>query len=406
MRDRRLQARLSRREFLRGSGAALVALAVPPLWAKDARAAGADPVVVKIFLRGGADALSLVVPHGDSDYALLRPTIKLLPTATRNLDGFYGLHPSLAALEPLYRNGSLAIVHAVGSPDPTRSHFEAQDYMENAAPGRHDVASGWLNRYLATQSITGSFAGVSIGSSKALSLVGNVDTVSMVSLDTFQPGDLFHPARLGAIQGAFEAWPDVRMQQTSNEMLEGAAIVATVNRTTSVVYPNTNFGKALKDGAALIKAQIGVRALAIDLSSFDHHSEMKVELPTLCTTLAAGLAAFHQDLGTHAARTLTLVTSEFGRTAAENGSGGTDHGHGGVLFALGGGVRGGRVLTRGGSWPGLAQSNLWEGRDLPVTTDFRDVYAEVLRRHLGVANPSAILNNYATNPSRELGLWS
>lgn len=405
MRDR-LQARLSRRDFLRGTGTALVALAVPPLWAKDARAAGADPVVVKIFLRGGADALSLVVPHGDADYALLRPTIKLLPTATRNLDGFYGLHPSLAPLEPLYRSGSLAIVHAVGSPDPTRSHFEAQDYMENAAPGRHDVASGWLNRYLATQSITGSFAGVSIGSSKALSLVGGVDTVSMVSLDTFQPGDLLHPARLGAIQGAFEAWPDARMQQTSNEMLEGAAIVATVDRTTSVVYPNTNFGRALKDGAALIKAQIGVRALAIDLSSFDHHSEAKNELPTMLTTLAAGLAAFHQDLGTHAARTLTLVTSEFGRTAAENGSGGTDHGHGGVLFALGGGVRGGRVLTRGASWPGLAQSNLWEGRDLPVTTDFRDVYAEVLRRHLGVANPSPILNDYATSPARELGLWS
>jgi uncharacterized protein (DUF1501 family) len=403
---RRPRARLSRRDFLRGTGAGIVALAVPPLWSKQSQAAGADPVVVSIFLRGGADALSLVVPHGDPDYAARRPTIKLAAGSTRDLDGFYGLHPSLAPLESLYRDGSLVIVHAVGSPDPTRSHFEAQDFIETAAPGARNVGAGWLNRYLATQSITGSFAGISIGSSKVRSLVGGVDTVSMVSLDTFQPGGLLQSDRLAAIQEAFEAWHDARLRDTSDEMLEGAAIVATVDRTTSVVYPDTDFAIALRDAAALVKAQIGVRALAIDLPGFDHHTDANRDMPTVAAALAAGLAAFQQDLGTHAARTLTLVMSEFGRTAAENGGGGTDHGHGGVLFALGGGVRGGRVLTRGGNWPGLATADLWDGRDLAVTTDFRDVFAEVLRRHLGVANPSAILNDYSTNPSRELGLWS
>ena len=406
MRDQDRRSRFSRREFLRGVGTTLVALAVPSVWARRGSAAGTEPVVVSIFLRGAADGLSLVVPHGDPDYAALRPTIKLSPSDTRDLDGFYALHPSLAPLQPLYQNGSVAILHAVGSPDPTRSHFAAQEYIETAAPGAHHVTTGWLNRYLATQSVTGGFAGVSIGSGKALALSGNAETISFISLDAFQPGELLTAERVGAWQGAFDAWPDQRLSQASAEMLAAAEVVASVSRETAVTYPDTEFARSLRDAAALIKAPVGVRALTVDLNGFDHHVDANARMPAVAGTLADALAAFQHDLDTHASRTLTLVMTEFGRTAAENGGGGADHGHGSVMFALGGGVHGGRVLTKNGQWPGLAPENLFEGRDLAVTTDFRDVFAEVLRRHLGVADPSLILPGFAADRAREPGLWS
>ena len=406
MRDQHRRLRFSRREFLRGAGTTLVALVVPSVWVRPGRAASTDPVVVSIFLRGAADGLSLVVPHGDPDYAALRPTIKLSPGTTLDIGGFYALHPSLAPLQPLYQNGSLAILHAVGSPDPTRSHFAAQDTIETAALGAHGIATGWLNRYLATQSVTGSFAGVSIGSSKALALAGSAETISLVSLDTFQPGAFLSAERVVAWQAIFDAWPDQRLSQASDEMLAAASVVSSVSRETSVTYPDTDFARSLRDVAALIKSPVGVRALTVDLNGFDHHTNANAQMPLVAGTLADALAAFQQDLGTHASRTLTLVMTEFGRTAAENGGGGADHGHGSVMFALGGGVHGGRVLTKNGQWPGLAPENLFEGRDLAVTTDFRDVFAEILRRHLGVADPSLILPGFAADPVREPGLWT
>lgn len=405
MRDPGRRLCFSRREFLRGTGTALVALGVPSVWARPGHAAGSEPVVVAIFLRGAADGLSLVVPHGDPDYAALRPTIQLSPGDTLDIDGFYGLHPSLAPLQPLYQNGSLAILHAVGSPDPTRSHFAAQDAIETAAPGAHGVTTGWLNRYLASQSATGAFAGVSIGSGKALALAGSAETISLVSLDSFQPGEFLSAERVGAWRALFAAWPDPRLRQTSDEMLAAAAVVGSVSRATSGPYPDTEFALSLRDAAALIKSPVGVRALSVDLSGFDHHVNANAQMPAVAGTLAGALAAFQQDLGSHASRTLTLVMTEFGRAAAENGGGGADHGHGGVMFALGGGVHGGRVLTKNGQWPGLAPENLFESRDLAVTTDFRDVFSEVLRRHLGVADPSLILPGFAADPTREPGLW-
>jgi uncharacterized protein (DUF1501 family) len=406
MRDQDRRLRFSRREFLRGAGTSLVALAVPSAWARPGRAAGTEPVVVSIFLRGAADGLSLVVPHGDPDYAALRPTIQLSPGETLDIGGFYALHPSLAPLAPLYQDGSLAILHAVGSPNPTRSHFAAQDYIETAAPGAQDVTTGWLNRYLATQSVNGAFAGVSIGSGKTLTLTGAADTISFVSLDNFQPGEFLTTERIGAWSAMFDAWPDPRLSQASDEMLAAAAVVGSISRATSVTYPDTEFARSLRDVAALIKSSVGVRALTVDLNGFDHHTNANAQMPVVAGTLASALAAFQQDLGSHASRTLTLVMTEFGRTAAENGGGGADHGHGSVMFALGGGIHGGRVLTRNGQWPGLAPENLFENRDLAVTTDFRDVFAEVLRRHLGVADPSSILPGFVADPAREPGLWS
>ncbi len=406
MRNQDRRPRFSRREFLRGAGTTLVALAVPSVWARPGRAVGTEPVVVSIFLRGGADGLSLVVPHGDPDYAALRPTIQLSPSDTLDIGGFYALHPSLAPLRPLYQNGSLAILHAVGSPDPTRSHFAAQDAIETAAPGAHGVTTGWLNRYLATQSVTGKFTGVSVGSSKTLALAGSAETISLVSLDTFQPGKFLITERVSAWQAIFDAWPDRRLSQASEEMFAAAAVVASVPRETPVIYPDTDFARSLRDVAALIKSPVGVRALTVDLNGFDHHVDANGGMPAIAGTLAGALAAFQQDLGADASRTLTLVMTEFGRTAAENGGGGADHGHGSVMFALGGGVHGGRVLTKDRQWPGLAPENLFEGRDLAVTTDFRDVFAEVLRRHLGVADPNVVLPGFAADRAREPGLWS
>jgi uncharacterized protein (DUF1501 family) len=397
---------VTRRQLLRGAASACVAYAVPSLCAREAAAAETAPVIVQVFLRGGADGLSLVVPHGDARYAALRPTIALAPSATHDLDGFFGLHPSLAALAPLYDAGSLAIVHAVGSPDPTRSHFGAQDFLETAAPGQPAVRDGWLNRWLASLSSTGAFAGITIGSSRTLSLSGAVHTASLVSLDTFQAGGLLHAARQEALAAGFAAGGNARIEAAAEEMFDTAAVLSDVSRQTSVVYPFTGFASALKDAAALIKGSLGVRAAAIDLPGWDHHGEANGVMPGIAETLATALAAFHRDLGTHAARTLVLVTTEFGRTAAENGSGGADHGHGSVSFVLGGGVRGGRVLLRGGRWPGLAPGDLWDGRDLAVTTDFRDLFAEILRRHLGVASPSALLPGFVANAANEPGLFS
>lgn len=397
---------LTRRELLRGAASVCVAYAVPSVWTRAAAAAESAPVLVTIFLRGGADGLSLVVPHGDPLYASLRPTIALAASETRSLDGFFGLHPSLGPLVPLYESGALAIVHAVGSPDSTRSHFGAQDAVETAAPGRHDVKQGWINRWLATLAPTGAFAGITIGSSRTLSLSGDVQTASLVSLESFQGGGQYHGARREALAAGFTAGGDERVARAAEEMFDTTAVLANLSRQTSVVYPFTIFGGALKDAAALIKGSLGVRAVAIDLPGWDHHGDANDEMPGLAYGFASALAAFQSDLGAHAARTLTLVTTEFGRTAGENGGGGTDHGHGGVLFALGGGVRGGRVYLRGDDWPGLAPSDLWEGRDLAVTTDFRDVFAEILRRHLGVANPGALLPGFAASPANEPGLFS
>ena len=401
----RMNPSLTRRDLLRGAAGACVAYAVPSLWARDAAAAETAPVLVNVFLRGAADGLSLVAPHGDPSYATLRPTIGLAPADTFALDGYFGLHPSLAALEPLYRSGDLAIVHAVGSPDPTRSHFAAQDALETAAPGAHDVTQGWINRWLATQSSTGAYAGITIGATRALSMSGPVETATLVSLDTFQAGGLLHPARREALETGFAVGGDARIADVATEMFEATSVLGGISRATSVVYPYSTFATALKDAAALIKASLGVRAVAIDLSGWDHHSEANIEMPAVARTFADALAAFYRDLGDHAGRTLVLAGTEFGRTAAENGSGGADHGHGTVLFALGAGVRGRRVVLRGGQWPGLAEADLYEGRDLAVTTDVRDVFAEVLRRHLGVADPSALLPGFTANPANEPGLF-
>ena len=400
-----MTTQLSRRRFLSLAGATAAAWALPhPVRA----GAATDAVLVVVFQRGAADGLNLVVPHGDAAYYPLRPTIQVAPDAHLDLDGFYGLHPALAPLEPWYRSGDLAIVHAVGSHDPSRSHFDAQDFMDRAAPGDKSVRDGWLARTLADLGSTSAFEAVTIGAAKSKSLVGDVPSLAIPSVAGFTLDGGDETARRAALEGLYGA---VEEGGTAGQLLAGAAselfsaidVVGAVAQTSTVEYPGSPTGAALRDVANLLRADLGVRLVAVNVGGWDHHSDEIADLEQVGGDFAASLAAFYEDLGEHRARTLVLTMTEFGRTAAENGSGGTDHGHASIMMALGGGISGGRVLTTG-DWPGLGSGDLYEGRDLAVTTDFRDVYAEVLDRHLGIGDTSAILPDHVPGPRP--GLWS
>jgi uncharacterized protein (DUF1501 family) len=403
---------LTRRAFLQTTGAAaLSAFVLPRLGARRALAAERPPVLVALYLRGGADGLNLVVPVGDPLYFANRPTIAVPEGSTLALDGFFGLNPTLAPLAPLYATGALAFVHAVGSPDPSRSHFDCQDFMERAAPGNRTIVDGWLGRWLALAGGGRAIAGITLRHTRAKALQSAAPSLAFPSLGGFALSGNAVEERRAALEARYD---DVQAGAAGTLLGDAGAlafdamdVLAGVDRTTSVVYPTSELGAALADAAALIKADVGVRALAVDLGGWDHHTDTTARTGDVASDLAASLAAFHADLGAHAATTLTLAMTEFGRRVAENGTDGTDHGHGGVMLALGGGVAGGRVVVRGG-WPGLAPDALHRGQDLAVTTDFRSVFAEALHRHLGVGTTdlAAILPGFAIDPGAFPGLWT
>lgn len=402
--------RVTRRQFIRLTGSAVAAGLVPFRSAAPAFAAGTDPVLVVVFLRGAADGLSLVVPHGDARYYAARPTIQVPPGDELNLDGFFGLHPTLSPLLPFYQNNELAIVDAAGSPDPSRSHFDAMDFMEKAAPGDKSVTTGWLNRYLAQISASSPTAGISVAPATILSLAGPQPSLAFASLDTFALQDPYGAERRTMIENMFGAQPPSLVRQAVEDAFVGLDAVAPVVSNPSVTYPGYKVAGALKDAAALIKADIGVRVVAVnEESGWDHHSNTKPRLLLNATGLAESLAAFWTDLGAERQRTVVIVMSEFGRMVAENGAAGSDHGHGNAMYVLGGGVNGGRVLLKDDTWPGLDAGQLFEDRDLAVTTDFRDVFAEVLDRHMGLSDPTALANvfpNFTVSESNYPGLFS
>jgi len=371
---------LSRRRFLQASGAVGTALLLPG-WPGRARGAVNDPVLIALYLRGAADGLNLVVPADDPEYYALRPDIQVPAGDEIPLDGFYGLHPQLADLMPLYGDEDLAIVHAAGSPDGSRSHFDAQDFMERAAPGDPSVGDGWLNRMLAAAGAAESWAGVSFGPGTALALQGDNPSLAMRSLEEFSLGAT--PQRRDALEAIFRRARPQPLERAAGEGFQALDVISSVPTGTEVTYPMGPYGGALRDAAALIRADIGVKVLTVDLGGWDHHEGEVEELGGVAPQLAAGLAAFRLDLAEHWERTVVVVMTEFGRTAAQNGSVGTDHGHGSVMLAAGAGIAGGRVVTRDG-WPGLTPEKLFEGRDLAVTTDFRDVFAELLHAHMGI----------------------
>lgn len=397
---------LTRRGFLKSAAVGATAFLLPP-WARKADAAGTDPVLVSIFQRGAADGLNTVIPAGDPFYYSSRPTIQVPGGSELPLDGFFGLNPAFSDLHGLYTDGKLAFLHAAGSPDPSRSHFDAQDFMDRAAPGNKSIVDGWLSRYLQIAGGGQAIAGVSLSSSKSKQLAGAAPSLAFDSIDSFTLTGNHALERRAALEVRYEQVPGGLLRGAVLDAFNAVDLIAGVDTTTAVVYPAGDFGAALKDTAALIKANIGVKVVAISIGGWDHHTNLLVNLAGLGGELSAGLKAFHDDLGADLGRTLTLVMTEFGRRVEENGGDGTDHGHGGVMIALGGGIAGGRVLVKDGLWPGLAPANRFIGQDLQVTTDFRDVFAEALDRHMGLAVPSMgpIFPGFSASASRFPGLY-
>ena len=397
---------LTRRAFLHSAAVAMTALIVPP-WARRARAAGSSPVLVSIFQRGAADGLNTVVPVGDPFYYSSRPTVRIAPGTHLPLDGFFGLNPAFADLHGLYTAGKLAFIHAAGSPDPSRSHFDVQDFMDHAAPGNKAILDGWLNRYLAVAGSGQPIEGISLSSATSKQLSGTAASLAFDSIASFRLTGDYTLERRAALE-VRHSLDSGLVGRTMSAGFDALDLIASVPTATPVAYPAGEFGAALKDTAALVKANIGVRVVAISIGGWDHHTNLLANLSTLGAEFSAALKAFHDDLGADLGRTLTLVMTEFGRRVDENGGDGTDHGHGGVMMALGGGITGGRVLLRDGVWPGLAPAQRYIGQDLQVTTDFRDVFAEALNRHmgLGMSAMAPVFPGFSPSTTRFPGLYT
>lgn len=396
----------SRRQFLKTASVGFGALLVPQvlLRARPAHAAGTEPVLLSIFLRGGADGLNLVIPHRESAYYAARPTIAIPPSSVLDLDGFFGFHPSLAPLLPFYRSGRLALIHACGSPDSTRSHFDAQDFMDYGAPGDKTIRSGWLNRFLTAAGLTDPSRAITIGDRRSKSLAGPAPSTAISALSQFKTeGGMTY--RRPAIEAMYTSPANALLTSLGARTFERADVIAGLPTQMNSSYPSSSFASALRDMAALIKGNIGLRIGAIDFGGWDHHFDENGNLPPMLADLASSLAAFATDLGDDLDRTVVIVMTEFGRRLRQNGGGGSDHGRASVMFALGGGISGGRVLLANDTWPGLAPAQLFEGIDLQVTTDFRDVFGELLTRHMGLTDASPVFPGFSLHPSQFPGLF-
>jgi len=408
----------SRRIFLRNSALAMVGVGAAPLWLQRALYAKDAPsprkkILVAIFQRGAADGLNVVVPHGEKAYYNLRPTIAVPRPAAGNadaaidLDGFFGLHPSLAPLKPLYDQGHLAIVDAAGSPDPTRSHFDAQDYMESGTPGRKATEGGWMNRALPKpEGKPSPVRAVSLGPTLARTLAGPNPAVAVQTIEGFQVRD---KAAGAEFEEMYMNSSDPLLRAAGQETFEAVSILQSVQKrpyepSAGAQYPAGRFGASLKQIAQLIKADVGVEMAFADIGGWDHHvNELgqrasEGQLANLLREYGQALAAFWTDMGDRMADVALVTMSEFGRTAHENGNRGTDHGHANCMFVMGGAVKGGKVY---GQWPGLEKEQLYEGRDLALTTDFRDVLGELVAKHMGNGSLAGVFPGY--NP-KFLGL--
>jgi uncharacterized protein (DUF1501 family) len=400
----------SRRAFLKGTACAIFGVGSMPAWLSRSVYAAEGPgrrkkILVAIFQRGAVDGLNMVIPFGESRYYELRPSIGIprpdvTPQTAVDLDGFFGLHPSLAPLKPLYDSGHLAIVDAVGSPDPTRSHFDAQDYMESGTPGLKATSDGWMNRALPKVPGPASpVRAVSLGANLARSIRGHNDAVAINNLNDFKIADA-HGAN--GFESMYESTLDTVLHGTGKETFDAIKMMQSIQKqpytpASGAKYPGGGFGNSLQQIARLIKANVGLEVAFADIGGWDTHVNEVAAQPSAgqlannLTQFGQSLAAFYQDLGDRMADVAVVTMSEFGRTARENGNRGTDHGHANVMFVMGGDVRGGKVY---GEWPGLAEEQLYEGRDLALTTDFRDVLGELVSKHLGNANLKSVFPNY------------
>jgi uncharacterized protein (DUF1501 family) len=426
MRGRDLARRgvASRRGFMKGSALALVGTSAIPAFlmksvmAEATTAAANNRKLVVLFQRGAADGLNIVVPYREKNYYAMRPSIAIQQKDVLDLDGFFGLHPRMAAFKPLYDQGHLAIVHAVGSPDPSRSHFDAQDYMESGTPGVKSTEDGWLNRALMDSPAPmgpggkpSAFRAVALGSQVPRTLEGKQPAIAISNLADFSvAGKGPQPSAISnAFQAMYDESSDAVLHGTGQETFEAVKMLkvadpAKYQPAAGVDYPNTPFGSSLKQIAQLMKANLGVEAAFSDIGGWDTHQNQggaTGQLANRLTEFSNGIAAFWKDMGDDS-ENITLVTmSEFGRTARQNGTGGTDHGHANVMFVLGGRVRGGKVYGR---WPGLNDGQLNEGRDLTVTTDFRRVLGEAAYKTLGSRNMDIVFPGAQVKPSEFLNL--
>jgi uncharacterized protein (DUF1501 family) len=414
----------SRRIFLKSGGLALagiglagalpgvlqsVALAGPPV----ARAGARPRTLVVVFQRGAVDGLNLLVPHGDSGYHRARSSIAVprpgQADGALDLDGHFGLHPALAPLLPLWKAQRMAAVHAAGSPDNTRSHFDAQDYMESGTPGLKSTRDGWLNRLLQAQAGPSPFAAVAMTAQTPRMLAGPAPTIAMTSLARFavQAGAYTAP-----IEGGFEQlWQRADagdLGQAGHETFEAVQFLQNSGAArrlpdNGAVYPPGGFGNALRQLAQLVKADVGLHLGFAESGGWDTHVNQggaSGQLANRLREFGAGITAFLTDLGPRRDEVLLLTMSEFGRTVRENGSRGTDHGHGNAMLLFGGAVDGGKVHGR---WPGLNEADLYEGRDLAVAADFRSVLGEVAHKHLRAPNAAALFPGFAYSPDNFVG---
>jgi uncharacterized protein (DUF1501 family) len=400
----------------------MAGMGVAPGWLARAATAGSKKrkTLVAIFMRGAADGLNIVVPFGDTRYKSLRPTIAIAPPSTQtngngnavnggtiDLDGTFGLNGAMQPLRALWDKKQLAIVEATGSPDPSRSHFEAQDSMECGTPGKAS-GTGWLNRALPESAgESAKMRAVALSKQVPHCLRGGNEVIAVGNLQQYTIGD---SSTATVMQSMYAATPDASLGRTGKDAFEAMKVIQSIQDT-----PNTNgperaqvgqligqggdFGRNLQQLSRLLKAEAGVEVAFADIGGWDHHGNENQALPNLLRQLSAGIASFCQDMGDRMEDIVLVTMSEFGRTAAENGNAGTDHGHGSFMMVVGGPVHGGKVY---GKWPGLEKEQLFEGRDLAVTTDYRDVLSELVRGHLGQQNLSNVFPGF--QPGQPLGL--
>ncbi|MFT4538626.1 MAG: hypothetical protein ACI841_000564 [Planctomycetota bacterium] len=396
---------VSRRAFLGGAAMATTPALLPRMTL--ARPGLIADTLVSVYLRGAMDGLTLCVPYGDTDLYTARPTLAIQPPGQPDgaidLDGFFGLAPAAAPLLGPYQSGDLLFVHASGSPDPSRSHFDAQRFMETATPLQptSSVTTGWIGRYLqgAPSIGNGAFRAMGVGARLPKTLNGGPGTLPIADPANFNfPGNLATAAlRRTAIEQMYDRTRDPLASAADNtlasiDLLAGVDFAGYIPDN-GATYPATPFGDQLKNTAAVIKSGIGLETIHLDLNGWDHHSAMgpvNGVLAGLLDELSRALEAFHLDMQLYWGRMVLVCMTEFGRRIRENGSAGTDHGHGGCMMVMGGHIAGGQVYTN--PWPGLDTST--GSGDLEVTTDYRDILAEILDERMGATHLSEIFPNY------------
>jgi len=427
---------VNRRVFLKGGALSLVTLGLSPSFLRRTALAMELPRAVRgktlivLFQRGAADALNVLVPFGDKHYYSARPQLAIATPARAgaaaniagaiDLDGFYGLHPSLASFKPLWDRGMLAPIHAVGSPSATRSHFDAQDYMETGTPDRKGTTDGWLNRYLAVEGTceAGScapgakpvpFRAVAMTSQTPRILEGASPVVAMNSIDEFSIRTNGGEAQR-RIEALYRTGSSDLVHGSGSDMFEALKVLRAANPqqyrpAAGVEYPRSQFGQRLLQIAQLIKSGVGLEVAFADVGGWDTHVNQggaQGQLATRLGDFSQSIAALVADLGDRMDDVVILTCSEFGRTVRQNGTGGTDHGHAGAMFVIGGSLRTTQKVF--GRWPGLAPEQLHEGRDLALTTDFRAVFSEIASNHLGAAQLPKIFPGYSGFETEWLGV--